>query len=349
MGRRLAPPGAHANVPTPSGARNGAAGRAGRADRTHPGPPPAASRGAGPGVQEPTSERPRLLTHAFPTIGLIGKQGDPGVAGTAHALRDFLERNGRAVLLDEGLSDTEACGRAELVQRADLIVVIGGDGTLLGAARSLAGHDVPLVGVNLGRLGFLVDISPHEVTERIGEILDGRYIEERRFLLHMEVLRAGSVIMQSDALNDVVLHKGCVARMIEFDTQVDGRDLYTQRSDGLIVATPTGSTAYALSGGGPILHPSLDAIVLVPICPHTLSNRPIVVSADSKVRIIVRDGHALPAQITCDGQIGVDLQVGDEVLVQRRGHPVRLLHIEAHDYFDLLRAKLGWAHTPERR
>ena len=293
------------------------------------------------------------MVQRFPTIGLIGKQGDPGVAGTAGALRALLEERGRTVLFDEGFADPPGAatthGRGELGRRADLIVVIGGDGTLLSAARSLAGHDVPLVGVNLGRLGFLVDISPSEISERIGEILAGRYVEERRFLLRMEVVRAGDSIMQSDALNDVVLHKGCVARMLEFDTRVDGRDLYTQRSDGLIVATPTGSTAYALSGGGPILHPALDAIVLVPICPHTLSNRPIVVSASSEVRIVVQNGHPVPAQITCDGQTSVELRNGDEVVIRRRPHPIRLLHTEQHDYFGLLRAKLGWGHTPKNR
>ncbi|HQU16166.1 MAG: NAD kinase [Chromatiales bacterium 21-64-14] len=295
------------------------------------------------------------MTERFQTIGLIGKQGDPRVVGALQAIRAYLKDQGRTVLLDDGLTELPGpcphprVSRAELGQRSDLAIIIGGDGTLLSAARSLADDDVPLLGVNLGHLGFLVDVSPEEMTQRLAEILAGRYREERRFLLRARVLRDGDTVLESDALNDVVLHKGGVARMIEFDTLLNGRYLYTQRSDGLIISTPTGSTAYALSGGGPILHPTLDAMVLVPICPHTLSNRPIVVSADSEVQIVVKHGDDVAPHVSCDGQINTELRCGDQISVRRKERAIRLLHPIDHDYFEILRAKLAWGRTPENR
>lgn len=297
----------------------------------------------------------RAVTERFRTIGLIGKPDEPRVAGALQAIQAYLGGRGCSVLLDDSLTDLPTplaaarVTRAQLGQRSDLAIIIGGDGTLLSAARSLADYDVPLLGVNLGRLGFLVDVSPEEMAERLGEILAGRYREERRFLLRAQVLRDGDTVLESDAFNDVVLHKGGVARMIEFDTLLDGRYLYTQRSDGLIISTPTGSTAYALSGGGPILHPALDAMVLVPICPHTLSNRPIVVSADSEVQIVVKHGDDVTPQVTCDGQVNVELRCGDRISVRRKERAIRLLHTEGHDYFEILRAKLAWGRTPENR
>lgn len=216
----------------------------------------------------------------FDTIGIIGKHGDDRVYQTVGGLARELRAAGRTVLLDDdgpslprGIA-AEMVDRDALGRRCDLVIVVAGDGTFLSAARSLVGHGVPLLGVNLGRLGFLTDIMPSEMSERLGEILAGHYEEEQRMLLTARVVRDGRMIVEMDALNDVVAHKWNIARLVQFETWIDHRLVSIQRSDGLIVATPTGSTAYALSGGGPILYPTLDAVVLVPICPHTLSSRP---------------------------------------------------------------------------
>ena len=235
--------------------------------------------------------------------------------------------------------------REPLARQCDLAIVVGGDGTLLNAARSLADTGCAVLGVNLGRLGFLVDVSPDEMDMQIDRILGGNFIEEPRTLLHAAVTRDGEPVDESTALNDVIVHKKDIARMIELDTWIDGHFLNRNRSDGLIVATPTGSTAYALSGGGPILHPDLDAITLVPICPHTLSNRPIVINHDSCIEIVIHEA-ALQAQISCDGQVTLTLDPGDRVTVRRHDHDLRLIHPPGHDYFDVLRRKLRWSEQP---
>ncbi|ROR32076.1 NAD(+) kinase [Inmirania thermothiophila] len=282
---------------------------------------------------------------SFATIGIIGKHGDPAVGETIARLAALLAGRDLRLLLDEATAETcpglelETADREALGRACDLVLIVGGDGTLLHAARSLVEHEVPLLGINLGRRGFLVDVSPAEMEATLDRILDGAYEEERRFLLAAEVVRDGERVGAARALNDVVVHKLDVARMIETEAHVDGRHLYTLRSDGLIVATPTGSTAYALSGGGPILEPSLDALVLVPICPHSLSNRPFVTGADAVVEIRV---HAHAAQLTCDGQINLQLEAGDRVRVRRMAPPIRLIHPPGHDYYEILRTKLHW-------
>jgi NAD+ kinase len=231
-----------------------------------------------------------------------------------------------------------------LTGNCDLAIVVGGDGTLLRAARHFVDHKTPLLGVNLGRLGFLVDITPDDIGRCLSAVLDGNYEEDARFLLHARVGDGPPLL----AFNDVVLHKWNIARMIEFETWIDGRFVYTQRSDGLIISTPTGSTAYALSGGGPLLTPSLQAIALVPICPHTLSNRPIVVDAASTIEISVC-GATDPAdvRITSDGASIMHIDHGEKLTVRRHDTPVRLLHPVGHDHFNVLRAKLGWGELPK--
>jgi len=288
----------------------------------------------------------------FQTIGLIAKPGDEAVASTLTTLTGELERRGLPVLLDPTAAayfespSAEVVERTELASRCDLAIVVGGDGTLLNASRSLAGANVPVLGVNLGRLGFLADVSPDDMCERLNEILAGDYEEERRSLLHAAVYRNGTLVNESDALNDVVVHKWDIARMIEVDTHIDDRYLNTVRADGLIVSTPTGSTAYALSGGGPILDPALDALVLVPICPHTLSNRPIVVSDQVKIDIRLHGDGDSKAQVTCDGQVNYTLFGGDLIRVRRKQHELRLIHPRDHDHFDIMRKKLRWAEQP---
>jgi len=282
------------------------------------------------------------------TIGLIGKYGDPGVAGELVAIHSHLDRKGLRVLLDAGTADQigdqgmETADRGTLGRECELVIVVGGDGTLLNAARSLADLDVAILGVNLGRLGFLVDISPDAMCETIDQALAGECICEQRFLLEAVVNRKGRAIGHFRALNDVVVHKQDVARMVEVSTYIDGGFVTTHRADGLIVATPTGSTAYALSGGGPLLHPSLEAVVLVPICPHTLSDRPVVVNADAHISLEITDPHESGAQVTLDGQDNMKLQPGDRIKIRRMEQTVRLLHPPGYDYFHILQEKLGW-------
>jgi len=292
------------------------------------------------------------MAQAFGSIGLIGKHEDPAVGATLQILGEHLRGAGRRVLLDQTTAETtgdlgmETASRDQIGRDCDLAVVVGGDGTLLNAARCLSDYDIAVLGVNLGRLGFLVDVSPAEMLPRLDEILAGRYLQEDRLLLHAAVERDGATIMASDALNDVVVHKWQVARMIEFETWIDGTFVHCHRSDGMIVSTPTGSTAYSLSGGGPILHPGLDAVVLVPICPHTLTNRPIVVSARSRIEITITDSSHGEGQITCDGQVNERVAVGDRVRIGAKDKPLRLLHPADHDYFRILRTKLRWSEHP---
>jgi len=287
----------------------------------------------------------------FKHIGLLGKSEDRNVSITLRALTAYLEQQKIGILLDESIA---ACfpepphpvvDRQALADSCDLAIVVGGDGTLLNAARSLAESGIAVLGVNFGRLGFLVDVSPEEMTQQMEKILAGDFIEERRTLLHATVSRNNDVLSKTAALNDVVVHKKDVARMIELDTWIDDYFVNTNRSDGLIVSTPTGSTAYALSGGGPILHPKLDAITLVPICPHTLSNRPIVVHDESVIKIIIHQG-TLEATVSCDGQVSHTLEAGDHITIRKHEHSLRLLHPQGHDYFAILREKLRWSKQP---
>ncbi len=289
--------------------------------------------------------------HEFKTIGLIGRYGDPTVSTLLHDLSSFLKNRKLNVLLDESTAslvpdhNLDIANRQTIGEKCDLVIVLGGDGTLLNAVRSLADFSVPLLGINRGRLGFLSDIQPKEMEKYLNEILDGQYIAKKRFLLHTHIEREGEQIGESDAFNDVVVHKWDVARMIEVKIFIDDQYVNTMRSDGLIVSTPTGSTAYALSGGGPIINPSLNAIVLVPICPHTMSNRPIVISGDSQIRIKVKNASQSQAQITCDGQINLGLVSGDYVMIKKNKNPVELIHPTNHDYYEILRAKLHWGES----
>ena len=289
----------------------------------------------------------------FQTIGIIGRRDDTRAASSVAELARHLSAKGLRLLVEadpgQAPDNLDADGvefgsRVDLARKCDLVVVLAGDGTILGAARSLVEHDVPLVGVNLGRLGFLTDISPGEMVQRLDEILAGAFKEERRFLLEARIERPdesgqGPSLL---ALNEVVAHKLNIARLVQLETYVDGSLVSRQRSDGLVIATPTGSTAYALSGGGPIIHPSLEAVVLVPIAPHTLSSRPLVVAASSSIEIRVKTEHEAEAQLTCDGQDGFELAPGDRVHIRRHPQELRLIHPTGYDYFDTLRAKLYW-------
>ena len=207
----------------------------------------------------------------------------------------------------------------------------------------MAHAHVPLLGINVGRLGFLADISPNELESSLEEILNGAYREEQRILLEMQVLRNDKVIFEADAFNDVVVHIRDVARILEFETRINNEFVNHQRADGMVISTPTGSTAYALSAGGPLLHATLDAITLVPISPHTLSSRPLVVNADSEIDILICNTKEGIAQATCDGHLSTDVHVGDHIKVKRKAEKITLLHAEQHNYFEILRAKLHWS------
>jgi NAD+ kinase len=282
------------------------------------------------------------------TIGIIVKDKSEAVATTLRALHECLTQKSCKILLDtqgEGLlpRDVQVVDRATLGKQSDLAIVIGGDGTFLSAVRSLVDFNVPLLGVNLGRLGFLADISPNEMLKIMDDILSGNYVEENRFLLKAQVLRDDKVITKAEAFNDVVVHVRDVARMIEFKTWINGQYVNYQRADGIVISTPTGSTAYALSSGGPLLHATLDAIVLVPICPHTLSNRPLVVNADSTIDIVIGENKHATAQVTFDGQSSCDVLAGDKIRITRHPNAVHLIHPANYDYYHILRYKLRWS------
>lgn len=291
------------------------------------------------------------MTRAFRTIALIGKYQSPDVAEAVLRIAAFLRERGLAVWIDESTATATSLEGSFPVRNfetigaeADLAVVLGGDGTMLLTARRLARFTVPLVGVNQGRLGFLTDIARDAAVQRLGAILEGGYTEERRFLLEAEVLRDGVRIFETLAMNDVVVNKGEVGRMIEFDVCINGEFVYTQRSDGMIVSTPTGSTAYALSANGPILHPGVEGIALVPLCPHNLTARPVTLADDCRIEMVVRAPH--DARVHFDGQEHVNLRPDDRVRVVRSAHHVTLLHPEGYSYFAMLREKLHWSASP---
>jgi NAD+ kinase len=282
----------------------------------------------------------------FKTIALIGKYNSPGAASSLLRLAEFLRERGHDVLLSAHTADTCAikgfpiAPLNDIGKAADLAVVMGGDGTLLNIARSLVDFEIPMIGINQGRLGFLADVSIDTMFSPVEEMLSGDYVAEDRILLEASVERAEDVVFATYAFNDVVVSKSTLGRLIEFEVYIDNQFVYSQRADGLVVASPTGSTAYALSAGGPILHPTLEAVVMVPICPHTLSARAIAVNSRSEIEINLI--HADDARVHFDGQRHADMQVGDRVVIQRARKAIRLLHPVGHNYYDTLRQKLHW-------
>ncbi|HTT39614.1 MAG TPA: NAD kinase [Burkholderiales bacterium] len=285
----------------------------------------------------------------FNTIALIGKYKSPEIAEPLLALAQYLQQRGVRVLVDQLTASHVARNRLEVLSLeeagriADLAIVIGGDGTMLNIARTLAPYDVALVGVNQGRLGFLTDISMDSMLETIGAMLDGNYVAESRMLLASQLQRGASTLLEVLAFNDASISKGADGGLIELEVRIDGEFLYTLRADGLIVSTPTGSTAYALSAGGPILHPALSVFVLVPVCPHTLSNRPIAVSAEADIEVLMR--RCADARLHYDSHSHMELQPGDRIRVRRYPRSIRLLHPVGHNYYGMLREKLHWSET----
>ena len=287
------------------------------------------------------------MPQQFKTVALVGRLDDAGIRAPLTRIIRFLQTRKATVLVAELTAkhlDPGTCAVAtmdDIGQQSDLVVVMGGDGTMLSAARQLAPYRVPITGINLGRLGFLTDI-PAEVMENVlGAMLEGAYTEEERLMLSAVVVRKREKIFRTIAVNDVVISRGAMGAMIEFEVYVDGQFVYNLRSDGLIISTPTGSTAYSLSSGGPILHPSLPAIGLVPIAPHTLSNRPIALAKSAMVTVVMVRGH--DPRVNFDVQSHFELQMGDKIEVKANRHPIRLLHPEGYSYFAMLREKLHWS------
>jgi len=290
----------------------------------------------------------------FNKIGVIGKFGKQDIEATLLALQKILEQEKLEVLFDEQIAEHypgqnfPVADKLYLAEYCDLVIVVGGDGSFLDAARFMSPWKKPMLGINLGRLGFLTDIAPESMQDNLKLILHGKYKSEIRFMLQGKVIRNGKVIGQGLAMNDVVLHKWDSARMVEFETIINGEFVNTQRADGIIVSTPTGSTAYALSGGGPIMEPSLRAITLVSICPHTLSNRPLVVNANKKIEIVVIDNNSQAAQVTCDGQINMEGLPEDIIEITCPDYYIELIHPPQHKIYQVLREKLGWSDLPKK-
>lgn len=288
----------------------------------------------------------------FERIGIVSKTHEPAVGDALERVLGVLRARGLGITVDAAGAALGASGDItvaephEMATHCDLIISIGGDGTLLQCAGAIYPHEVPVLGINLGRLGFLTDLPPDHIESDLGPILDGAYELEHRAVLGCEVMREDRVVTRADALNDIVVQKWNSARLITLDTFVDGKFLHSQRADGMIVATPTGSTAYALSGGGPIIEPGVAALALVPICPHTLTNRPIVVSDGARIDIRVGGSWDGGTRVTCDGNPVCDLEPGDRVVIARCEKPITLIHPRDHDHFATLRVKLDWGRDP---
>jgi NAD+ kinase len=284
----------------------------------------------------------------FKTIGLIGRLNSQSVVETLSKIIAWLKHRQCRVLLDERIGSvmTEQhliTGSTDFLgQHCDLVIVVGGDGSMLSAARVMAVYGVPVIGVNRGRLGFLTDILPDEIEVRLEEVLAGHYEESNRFMLSAKVLRQEKVIGTGSGLNDVVMHPGQSGRMLTFELIISNQQVYFEQADGLIIATPTGSTAYALSAGGPIMHPNLDAIALVPMHPHSLNSRPLVVAADSDLELLISDRNTTGPTISCDGQVHINCAPGDRIRIHRHASRLRVLHPLGHHFYGRCRSKLGW-------
>lgn len=284
----------------------------------------------------------------FQNIAVVARLRQPEVIDSLRRLVAFLKADNRNLYVEKLTSESLNDATIPIVSRScaaeilDLVIVVGGDGSMLSAARALVDLNVPLLGLNRGRLGFLTDIHPDDMEQSIGKVLRGEYEVTQRFLLEMVIEREGEIIDGGHALNDLVIHPGKSVRMMEFELYIDGHFVYSQRSDGLIVSTPTGSTAYALSAGGPIMTPELNAFVLVPMNAHTLASRPIVVSGDSRIEILVGARNELHPFVTCDGQVDVRTELGDIIKINRGRQALRLIHPRGHDFYETCRNKLDW-------
>jgi len=288
------------------------------------------------------------MPQLYKTIGLIGKPNHEGASATIETLHNYLLDNNYQVIVEHSvaksleLKNMQTGTLTDIGEQADLAIVVGGDGYMLGAARVLACFDIGVIGVNRGHLGFLTDLSPADIVPPLEQILSGKSRSEQRFIIEAEVYRHGKLKSSNSAVNEAVLHAGKVASMIEFEVYIDGSFMFSQRSDGLIVSTPTGSTAYSMSAGGPILTPNLNALSLVPMFPHTLTSRPIVVDGDSEIKLILANDNQESLQVSCDGHVILAVMPGDEVIIKKSKARICLIHPLDHNYFNVLRNKLSW-------
>jgi NAD+ kinase len=293
------------------------------------------------------------MPREFKTVALWGRLGERSVMEPALQVLSQLRQRGITVLASitsdpkRELKGATYVDEPEAAARADLVIAIGGDGTLLHAARNVAGRDVPLVGINRGRLGFLTDVSPEQIRDALEAILAGNYLAERRLTLAARVGKRDTGALF--ALNDIVLQKGDTGRLLDFTTEVDNVYVNNHRGDGLIIATPTGSTAYALSCSGPIIQPNVDALVMVPICPHTLSDRPLVLPSSSEIRVTLDNAGGSEAHVFCDGESLARMSAEDVLTVSLARQPVTLLHPREYNYYELLRSKLNWGRASRDR
>lgn len=281
---------------------------------------------------------------AFNRVGLVARVSNPQIAESLRRVCDYLASRGASVLLEEKTAAMLGEGpgaRLELLGAGcELVVAVGGDGNILNTARAMAPHGVPILGVNRGRLGFLADVSPDEIEARLGEVLSGNYTTEEHFLL--EGVVEGEAETPS-ALNEILVHSANMPKMIEMDLYADDMFVYNQHSDGLIVSSPTGSTAYALSAGGPIMHPSLDAIALVPMFPHALTSRPLVIPGDSEIRIRIAADTDVNAKISFDSHFEFQIKPGESITIRKKQERLALVHPSGHSFYGVCRSKLDWA------
>ncbi|MFC3120307.1 NAD(+) kinase [Agaribacter flavus] len=283
----------------------------------------------------------------YRTVGLIGKSSHEATFNSITLLIEELHERNCKVLLENKIQinldhEVESVSMLEIGRRADLAIVVGGDGNMLGAARVLAEFDIDVVGVNRGNLGFLTDISPDDIPAQLAHIFNGNIAREKRFLIEALVYSGETLVDSHNAVNEIVLHHSKVAHMMEFELYIEDKFVFSQRSDGLIIATPTGSTAYSLSGGGPILTPHLDVLTLVPMFPHTLSSRPIVVDANNEMTLKISNNNSDNVQISCDSHVVISVNPGDHVIIRKNFKHLTLIHPPDYSYFNVLRKKLNW-------
>jgi NAD+ kinase len=285
------------------------------------------------------------MSKEFKTVAILGRHEDHRVAEPVAVLAGYLTKAGIDVLAVPDAPDglpVRYVAESEIAGLADLMVAVGGDGTMLYAAGLAGKHDVPLLGINRGRLGFLADVTPDEMLQSLDRVLAGEYTSESRLLLDARLVRDDGSEVRAAALNDIVLQRHGTGRMVDFETSIDHKYVNTHSGDGLIVATPTGSTAYALSCGGPIIEPQLDAIVVVPVCPHTLSDRPIVVPANLEIEVKLIERVDTQAEVAADGHSFGALTAEDRLLIAAADKRMKLIHPPGYDFYEILRSKLHW-------
>ena len=285
----------------------------------------------------------------FKKVGLIITSDVKAIKTTLIELVGYLRSHNHDIILNKKCAElikTDNCeifDTNELGSYCDLVIAIGGDGTMLKASRSLCNFDVPLLGINLGHVGFLADIPADNISKKLDEIMNENYVEDTRFLLSGQVFRKNKCIYEGEALNDIVIQKWNIAHLLELETYINGSFVHIHRSDGMIVSSPTGSTAYALAGGGPIVQPTLDALLLVPICPHSLTNRPIVIDGKSSIEIVITTRETDNARLAIDGEVKLELASNDRIKVNKNDKSIKLIHPSEHDQFHILREKLNWS------